>query len=261
MPSFQHAFLRWLASGTTAWMSLILLSGCSSNRVADSLVEKPLQPRISFVTNGLSGGLDYLVYLPPGAGLPVQQQFPLIVFLHGVELKGEPLARLLDTAIVQSASNQQTSPFILVAPSCPANRSWERQPLQEMLSQVEARYPVDKRRVYLTGYSLGGFATWAWAIAEPGRFAAIAPIAGGGDESKACSLKNLRIWAFHGAKDPVVPLQNSKRMVDAVNACGGDARLTISQSGHVGWDIIYLQRQETVPVAFSKRQKRTTQTF
>ena len=79
-----------------------------------------------------------------------------------------------------------------------------------------ARLNIDADRVYLTGLSMGGYGTWSLGMAEPERFAAIAPICGGGELLKILlvtparkeALQKLPVWAFHGGKDPVVPLTN-----------------------------------------------------
>jgi predicted peptidase len=100
--------------------------------------------------------------------------------------------------------------------------------------------PVDEDRIYLTGLSMGGYATWAWATLQPGRFAAIAPIAGGWAPEDACKLKELPIWAFHGAKDSVVPVGPHQQMIDAINACGGDAKFTVyPDADHDSWTATY----------------------
>lgn len=99
---------------------------------------------------------------------------------------------------------------------------------------------MDQKRIYLTGLSLGGHGTWALSCRYPDRFAAIAPFCGKGSTDKACNLKEVPVWAFHGAKDNVVPLKESEIMVDAVKACGGDAILTIYPNiGHACWDEAY----------------------
>ena len=80
---------------------------------------------------------------------------------------------------------------------------------------LPVRHKVDKDRVYLTGLSMGGFGTWALAAYQPDRFAAIIPICGGGEQLMTRRLTHIPIWAFHGAKDPVVPLRRSEEMVQA----------------------------------------------
>lgn len=96
-----------------------------------------------------------------------------------------------------------------------------------MLDEVTGRYLVDADRVYLTGASMGGYGVWALAAAHPERFAAIAPICGGGDPLSANRLRDIPTWAFHGAEDNVVLPQESQRMVAALERVGGDVTLTI----------------------------------
>jgi len=81
------------------------------------------------------------------------------------------------------------------------------------------------------------------------RFAAIAPICGGGERlkvllagrRKAEAVRRLPVWAFHGAKDPVVALEESERMVDALKRAGAEnVRLTVyPEAGHDSWTETY----------------------
>jgi predicted peptidase len=88
--------------------------------------------------------------------------------------------------------------------------------------------------------SLGGGATWHIASEYPERFAAIAPVCGWGSPAKACNLKDVPVWAFHGAKDKVIPVKGSKEMVQALKDCGGDAKLTVyPDTGHDSWTRTY----------------------
>jgi predicted peptidase len=87
---------------------------------------------------------------------------------------------------------------------------------------------IDRTRVYVTGLSMGGYGAWRLAATYPERFAAALPICGGGEpESMAKTLRRVPIWAFHGAKDAVVPLSETEDMVRAVRRAGGDVRLTV----------------------------------
>ena len=102
------------------------------------------------------------------------------------------------------------------------------------------KYRADKRRVYLTGLSMGGFGTWAWAQYAPKRFAAVAPICGGGDVKQAAKLKKLPIWAFHGDKDTTVSVTQTEQMIAAVRDAGGEPRVTIYPGvGHNSWNKAY----------------------
>lgn len=96
-----------------------------------------------------------------------------------------------------------------------------------LVEHVCTTMPIDPDRVYLTGFSMGGFGTWQTACFNPSRFAAIAPLSGGGDVDQAERLANMPIWAFHGADDEVVPLSSSQAMVEAVRKCGGRVEFTV----------------------------------
>jgi predicted peptidase len=112
--------------------------------------------------------------------------------------------------------------------------------LINLLDDIVSRYNVDTERIYLTGLSMGGYGTWTLAAAYPQRFAAIAPICGGGERYMADKFKNVPVWAFHGAKDNVVPPVKSEEMVNAINARGGNARLTVyPDAAHDSWTATY----------------------
>ncbi|NVM57487.1 MAG: prolyl oligopeptidase family serine peptidase, partial [Desulfobacterales bacterium] len=92
----------------------------------------------------------------------------------------------------------------------------------------------------LTGLSMGGYGTWSLALAQPERFAAVVPICGSGKPYLACRLKDLPVWAFHGALDKLVPPKESEKMVAAIKRCGGSPRLTIyPDAGHDSWTRTY----------------------
>ena len=131
---------------------------------------------------------------------------------------------------VEQASNEAGdvigNRFVLASPQCRAGSHWQPNQVMELIEYLCKKFAVDRDRVYLTGFSMGGHATWATACEFPERFAAIVPLAGGGNADQAERLKDLPIWAFHGAKDETVSLKANEAMVDAVRKCGGHAELT-----------------------------------
>lgn len=95
---------------------------------------------------------------------------------------------------------------------------------------------MDRRRIYLTGASMGGMGTWMWGVASPERFAALAPLCGIGVPWYAFRLKDTPVWAFHGDQDGVIRVEESIWMTEAVNRFGGNARLTVYEGvGHDCW--------------------------
>ena len=184
---------------------------------------------------------QYLLFLPEGYG-EQKQDWPLILFLHGAGERGDDLEKVKVHGPPKIVESKKDFPFIVVSPQCPKDDWWPKMAdvLINLLDDIVSRYNVDKERIYLTGLSMGGYGTWSLACEYPDQFAAIAPICGGGNPEKACNLKNVPIWVFHGAKDNAVPLKRSEEMVNAVKACGGDARLTVySDVGHDSWTVTY----------------------
>jgi predicted peptidase len=179
------------------------------------------------------------VYLPEGYGAG-QQQWPLVLFLHGMGERGTVLDTVKKHGPPKLVDQGKKFPFILISPQCPPDEMWSVPVLDALLNEVEARYRVDPTRVYVTGLSMGGNGTWRLAIAQPHRFAAIAPICGWADTNAVCALKNLPIWTFHGKKDLVVPFERTEKLVAKLKQCGGNVRFTAyPEAGHDSWTETY----------------------
>jgi len=187
--------------------------------------------------------VDYLLYLPERYEQE-GSRWPLVLFLHGAGGRGGDLKEVEQCEPPASISQGKAFPFVLVSPQCPSHGTWNPSVLLHLADHVVQSYCIDPERVYVTGYSMGGAGTWDLAVAAPERFAAIAPLAGGGDECQAERLMELPIWAFHGAVDQVVPLSRSRRMVDAVRAAGGDAKLTVYENEGHGIDQVTYARAD-----------------
>ncbi|HWD41444.1 MAG TPA: prolyl oligopeptidase family serine peptidase [Fimbriimonas sp.] len=183
--------------------------------------------------------IRYLIYFPDGyAGS--HDRFPFILFLHGSGERGTDLNDVRKHGPPKETAAGRKLPFVIISPQCDPGASWDTDVLTALLNDAERRYRIDKKREYLTGLSMGGFGTWALAIANPKRFAAIAPIAAGGDPTKVALLKNVPVWVTHGDKDPSVPIARDQEMVDALKAAGGDVRFDIVPGGqHDVWTPVY----------------------
>ena len=188
------------------------------------------------------GRFNYLLFLPATYGADPGQKWPLILFLHGRGETGRSLNQIKAHGIPKKVEQQPGFPFITVSPQCPYDLCWFSvlPTLNALLDEVVATYAVDTRRIYLTGLSMGGYGAWALASLYPGRFAAVVPICGGGEPAAVCCLKDVPVWAFHGALDELVLPGESQRMVDALKACGGNVRLTLYPDlGHDSWTRTY----------------------
>jgi predicted peptidase len=191
--------------------------------------------------------LTYLLHLPTPARIKTGQLWPTILFLHGRGESGDDPKAMLGVGLPPYITQQLDFPFIVIAPQCPWETWWPElaDSLDRLLEECADRYPIDPRRLYLTGLSMGGFGTWYLATRWPRRFAAIAPICGGGYwfhgfPQRVCGLKDTPVWAFHGAKDDVIPLAASEELVRALRECGGHVELTVyPEAGHDSWTITY----------------------
>lgn len=164
------------------------------------------------------------------------------MFLHGAGERGDNLDLVKLHGPPKLIEQGKKFEFIIVSPQCPQKQWWpgKLETLMALLDDIESKYDVDKDRVYLTGLSMGGFGSWSLGSFHPERFAAIAPICGGGEKIFAPAMRDVPVWAFHGAKDNIVAPARSKEMVDTINAVGGHAKLTIyPDAGHDSWTKAY----------------------
>ncbi len=187
-----------------------------------------------------TSSLNYLLYLPPDYS--AQSDWPLIIFLHGYGERGDDLELLTKNGLPKNIAAGEDYPFIIASPQCPETTTWPEQvtELNGLLDHLIEKYDVDTERVYLTGLSMGGYGTWFWASKSPERFAAIAPICGGGGWWMAQKLINMPIWVFHGDADPVVPLIESELMVNRIRTAGGAVKFTVYPGvEHDSWTETY----------------------
>lgn len=183
---------------------------------------------------------DYLLQLPEGYAEERGRRWPLVLFLHGLGERGRDLELIKRHGLPKAIEQGTRYPFIVVSPQCPDDEWWNVLALEALIEHAAEKYRVDRDRIYVTGLSMGGFGTWALAQRHPERYAAVVPICGGGETRHAPNLRNLPIWAFHGAKDASVLLKRSQEMVDAITAAGGTPKFTIyPEGGHNVWDETY----------------------
>ena len=191
--------------------------------------------------------LRYLRHLPVGYGDDPAARWPLILFLHGAGERGDDLRLLLHHGLPRVVEESDDVPCVVLSPQCPERSYWylHLRALAALLDDALTTLAVDEQRVYLTGLSMGGYGAWHLGARHPERFAAVAPICGGGLRSRgfparARALREVAVWAFHGAQDEVVRPEQSQRLVDELRACGGRAQLTIyPDAAHDSWTRTY----------------------
>jgi len=204
-----------------------------------------------------AGRIEYWLYIPQDYA-KAKEPWPLVLFLHGLGERAPEIEKVKKHGPPKLIARGKEFPFICLSPQCPANSWWpnETKAVVALLDEIEAKYNVDKDRVYVTGLSMGGFGTWALAIDQPKRFAAIAPICGKGDPTKVAAVKDVPTWVFHGGKDRTVPLTASQVMVDALKAAGAEPKFTVyPDAGHDSWTATYANPEFWTWLLAQRRKK------
>lgn len=169
-----------------------------------------------------------------------KSKYPLIVFLHGVGERGNNPEVVKRNGLPKTIEEGLELPVYVLAPQCPDNDRWHASVLNRLIEEFVAAHPIDKNRIYLTGLSMGGFGTWKLAMQHPNKFAALAPICGGGSVYELYKIKHIPIWVFHGAKDKVIPIEKSTIMVDELKKMGANVKYTIyPDAEHDSWTETY----------------------
>lgn len=227
---------RWLLSVATI---TALLGGCAMH--APWNLAPGHQQALTLEASGeASQQTRFLLFLPQSYGQDAGKKWPLIVFLHGSGERGDDINQVKKHGPPKMLDEQPDFPFIVASPQAAANTDWSSASVNALVDELVRQLAVDVNRIYLTGLSRGGHGTWAIAADRPERFAAIAPVCGVSDPAKACALKGVPVWAFHGEDDEVVSLASDARMVDAVRACGGAVKFTVYPGvGHDAWSPTY----------------------
>jgi predicted peptidase len=203
--------------------------------------------------------LPYRLFVPDG--YDPERKYPLILVLHGASSRGAdnqqqmsepdgprywasgPVQALQQAFVVAPQADPRYAPTWVRAWRPPGKQDPKRpEPLElsvNLLGELAKEYSIDPSRLYVVGYSMGGFGAWLVASRHPDMFAAVVPIAGGGDPSYIVQT-SAKIWAFHGTADKIVPVSRSRQMVDALKKAGKDVKYTEYPGiNHEAWKLVY----------------------
>ncbi|MEP7214451.1 MAG: prolyl oligopeptidase family serine peptidase [Acidobacteriota bacterium] len=239
-------------------MIFLVMSGCSQAPQSEvTAFPRDLFPVRQVVIG--SNQLSYRVYIPRNH--PLTEKLPVMLYLHGSDERGSDNERQLSGPAPTILANPGNFQFIIVFPQCPKGRFWDSEMIDLAIAELDKtveEFDADESRLYLAGFSLGGYGTWAAASMYPDKFAAIIPMSGrllprpaerahvapailqladADDPYKAFAerLRTTPVWIFHGANDNIVPVDNSRQMARALKSVGNpDARYTeLENTGHV----------------------------
>lgn len=224
---------------------VVLVAACASEPAQVVPVEQHLQAQYE---DDAGNSLRYLVWLPDGYGDDREKRYPMIVFLHG---SGSPT---YDSQFVLSfglpsvlmlGEQPEGFDFVVISPQADPGTTWltpgNLETVDLIIQEALDTYLVDEDRVYLTGLSMGGYASWHMATRYPDRFAAMSSMSGSGFQlpftpppGYACPLAEVPIWGFHGEQDFISQYRPvSFAVTDWENICGVSVRWTAyPDAGH-----------------------------
>ena len=219
---------------TLAFISLIAMVA-ALNGAADDKVDG-FAARI--YKNSRKEKMPYRLFIP--AGYDKSKKYPIIIWLHGAGGAGDDNLRNISedqipgTRIWTKPENQSRHPAFVFVPQStggwattnPTELTAEERLVVEILNGLKTEFSIDTKRIYIAGQSNGGFGTWDMISKRPDLFAAAIPLCGGGNPAFARSLLFMPIWAFHGDKDDVIPVAETRNMIDAIKRLGGIPRYT-----------------------------------
>jgi len=185
-----------------------------------------------------------------------EYEYPLLIFLHGytpLTLDSSVNPADLDNVLIHGPPELITLkkwnpsyPFIVASPQL-IHQYWTSREVHSFIEYLMETYRVNKRRIYITGLSLGGGGAWNY-VADKGNesyAAAIVPICASYSPLSANQFKNTPVWAFHGAQDRVVEAftnGGSVEMVNAINQIQPRVRAKVTiypNAGHNSWTRTY----------------------
>ena len=215
----------------------------------------------------------YQVYVPSNYDPDIQ--WPVILFLHGAGERGSDGLRQTDVGLGSAIRRySERYPAIVVFPQAPEDSPWPGPPATAAIAALDRtlqEFSVDRGRIYLTGFSMGGQGGWYLAYTYPTRFAAVVVVCGflsAGEQFPsfispdstaptsvvAGRLQKLPIWVYHGDADPIVPVAASREIVESLRQLGATVQYTeLPGVGHNSWDAAY--RSPELPVWLFNQRK------
>ncbi|MCD4831399.1 MAG: prolyl oligopeptidase family serine peptidase [Anaerohalosphaeraceae bacterium] len=237
---------------------ILVMCICAKAELIENKSEPPVSGYHSFFYQAQDEQkLKYRFYSP--SENDGKKKYPLVVHFHGAGSRGDNNTSQIYLACkVTSEENVKKHPCFVFAPQCPFKKKWVNadwtklshkqspKPNAQMamvmaaIDEIIKQYPIDTKRIYVYGQSMGGFATWDIICRRPDMFAAAVPVCGGADETKAQKIVCVPVWIFHGALDHIVKVARSRNMVAALKKAGGTPKYTeYPKVKHNAWSYSY----------------------
>jgi predicted peptidase len=248
---------------------LVSVMLATTARAQHPSTRRPGGANASFTVREFKGSngqtLRYSLFVPKSLETALTK-LPVVLCLHGAGGNTAAANALADPDV------QKKHTCVVVAPAvdgttarwveAPLGRGRDARPvvpeLLECLDSIVKEFSIDPARIYVTGQSMGGVGTWGLLAKHADRFAAAIPVCGIWSPDDAPKMNGVAIWAFHGDKDPTVPVSGSRNMIEALKKAGVKPEAKYSELAGVGhgswtpayatpelWDWLFAQRRQT----------------
>lgn len=223
-----------------------LFSSCNKNTFQVKKTDQGVYQKMIYKSE--NGDLNYRIFYPEN--FDSSKKYPLLLFMHGAGERGDDNEAQLIHGSELIANGMNTYNAIAILPQCPKEDYWvkfkegdnnadgtksfnvdvENGPSEalgkviDLVNEMKLSGYIDKSRLYVSGLSMGGMATFDLLWRMPNTFAAAMPICGAGSPEKAIYMKSVPMRIFHGEEDGVVPIQKSKQMEQAIIDSGGSPK-------------------------------------
>lgn len=186
--------------------------------------------RLRIDARGQAPDISCLIYLPESYDSQQDKSWPFVLFLHGSSQRGDDIERVRECGVPRLIEDGTDFPFIMAAPQCPEEQSWNTETLLRLLDHLKSEFNVDEDRIYVTGFELGAYATWDLATTAPDTLAAIVPFGGHPSDLKFIEntdwLKKLHVWSFYNENDKSTEFDRTKAVLSNLWRNGGYGRQT-----------------------------------
>lgn len=216
--------------------------------------ELPEMQRKSFKDSKSGKTLPYRLYIPENYS--ASKKYPVFFWLHGAGERGsDNYTQIQYLSKAFKAAGDLLSGAIIVAPQCPSYGWWNIDEegyetgwlgaAMHLLDKIRSEYSCDSDRIYVSGLSMGGYATWQVLERYGDLFAAGAPICGWGNTYAGAQLAKIPIWIYHGDSDQTVSYYASVEMHNAIKNAGGNMVhfTTLYGVDHNAWDYALADRE------------------
>ena len=217
-----------------------------------------IEPNLNFnscVNDNLRWKCGYSYVLRFPENFKKNKKYPLVVFLHG-GINSDPRRLNGRVLTVNNFFIPENDQYIIASP-IKLGIDWSPKKIQDVIADIESQLKIDKKRIYLTGLSMGGRGTFIVAAELPDLFAAIMPLSPHHTPysylNLASKVSHLPIFLHHSTNDKTSKFSVAEKMSEELKKLNANVVFDVGEFGHSGWNKIY-KNPENINWLLSKKK-------